>query len=59
MIFVLLLLVNGPLAGMQDFLLPLLGFVATTIFLEIFACAQRNIKRTWLGVAMLDICWLR
>ena len=34
--FVLVNLVNGPFSGMSDFLLPLLGFVATfTIFLEI------------------------
>ena len=45
--FVLMLLVNGPLAAMRDFLLPLLGFVATfTIFFgNLAACAQRNIKR--------------
>jgi len=45
--FVLLLLVNGPLAGMEDFLIPLLGFVATfTIFFgNLAACAQRNVKR--------------
>jgi NADH-quinone oxidoreductase subunit N len=45
--FVLLTLVNGPFAGMSDFLLPLLGFVATfTIFFgNLAACSQRNIKR--------------
>ena len=45
--FVLLNLVNGPFAGAKDFLLPLLGFVATfTIFFgNLAACAQRNIKR--------------
>jgi len=45
--FVLLNLVNGPFAGASDFLLPLLGFVATfTIFFgNLAACAQRNIKR--------------
>ena len=45
--FVLLILVNGPLLGMQAFLLPLLGFVATfTIFFgNLAACAQRNLKR--------------
>jgi NADH-quinone oxidoreductase subunit N len=44
--FVLLALVNGPFAGMSDFLLPLLGFVATfTIFFgNLAACSQRNIK---------------
>ena len=43
----LLTLVNGPFAGMSDFLLPLLGFVATfTIFFgNLAACSQRNIKR--------------
>ena len=45
--FVLLNLVNGPFLGMTDFLLPLLGFVATfTIFFgNLAACAQRNLKR--------------
>jgi NADH-quinone oxidoreductase subunit N len=45
--FVLLNLVNGPFLGMADFLLPLLGFVATfTIFFgNLAACAQRNLKR--------------
>ena len=45
--FVLLNLVNGPFAGAKDFLLPLLGFVATfTIFFgNLAACSQRNIKR--------------
>jgi len=45
--FVLLSLVNGPFVGMQEFLLPLLGFVATfTIFFgNLAACSQRNLKR--------------
>ena len=45
--FVLLNLVNGPFAGMSEFLLPLLGFVATfTIFFgNLAACSQRNLKR--------------
>lgn len=45
--FVLLNLVNGPFLGMADFLLPLLGFVATfTIFFgNLAACSQRNLKR--------------
>ena len=45
--FVLLNLVNGPFGGMAEFLLPLLGFVATfTIFFgNLAACAQRNLKR--------------
>ncbi len=45
--FVLITLVNGPFAGMSDFLLPLLGFVATfTIFFgNLAACSQRNLKR--------------
>ena len=45
--FVLLTLVNGPFAGMSDFLLPLFGFVATfTIFFgNLAACSQRNLKR--------------
>lgn len=45
--FVLLNLVNGPFAGMSDFLLPLLGFVATfTIFFgNLAACSQKNLKR--------------
>lgn len=45
--FVLLNLVNGPFEGMAEFLLPLLGFVATfTIFFgNLAACAQRNLKR--------------
>lgn len=45
--FVLLNLVNGPFAGAIDFLLPLIGFVATfTIFFgNLAACAQRNLKR--------------
>lgn len=45
--FVLLNLVNGPFLGMAEFLLPLLGFVATfTIFFgNLAACAQQNIKR--------------
>ena len=45
--FVLLNLVNDPFEGMSEFLLPLLGFVATfTIFFgNLAACAQRNVKR--------------
>ncbi len=45
--FVLINLVNGPFAGMSEFLLPLLGFIATfTIFFgNLAACAQRNLKR--------------
>ena len=45
--FVLITLVNGPFAGMSEFLLPLLGFVATfTIFFgNLAACSQRNLKR--------------
>ncbi len=45
--FVLISLVNGPFSGMSDFLLPLLGFVATfTIFFgNLAACSQRNLKR--------------
>jgi NADH-quinone oxidoreductase subunit N len=45
--FVLLTLVNGPFAGLSEFLLPLLGFIATfTIFFgNLAACTQRNIKR--------------
>ncbi len=45
--FVLLNLVNGPFLGMSEFLLPLLGFVATfTIFFgNLAACAQQNLKR--------------
>jgi len=45
--FVLINLVNGPFAAMNDFLLPLLGFVATfTIFFgNLAACSQRNLKR--------------
>ena len=45
--FVLINLVNGPFAGMSEFLLPLLGFVATfTIFFgNLAACSQRNLKR--------------
>jgi NADH-quinone oxidoreductase subunit N len=45
--FVLLNLVNGPFLGMSEFLMPLLGFVATfTIFFgNLAACTQRNIKR--------------
>lgn len=45
--FVLLNLVNGPFLGLSEFLLPLLGFVATfTIFFgNLAACAQRNLKR--------------
>jgi NADH-quinone oxidoreductase subunit N len=45
--FVLLNLVNGPFWAMSEFLIPLLGFVATfTIFFgNLAACAQRNIKR--------------
>ena len=45
--FVLLTLVNGPFSGLSEFLLPLLGFIATfTIFFgNLAACTQRNIKR--------------
>ena len=45
--FVLLTLVNGPFSGLSEFLLPLLGFIATfTIFFgNLAACIQRNIKR--------------
>lgn len=45
--FVLLNLVQGPFGGISDFLLPLLGFIATfTIFFgNLAACAQRNVKR--------------
>lgn len=45
--FVLLNFVNGPFAGMKEFLLPLLGFIATfTIFFgNLAACSQRNLKR--------------
>ena len=45
--FILLNLVNGPFSGAVNFLLPLLGFVATfTIFFgNLAACAQRNLKR--------------
>ncbi len=45
--FILLALLNGPFAGMTDFLLPLLSFVATlTIFFgNLAACSQRNLKR--------------
>ena len=45
--FVLLNLVNGPFLGMAEFLMPLLGFVATfTIFFgNLAACAQQNLKR--------------
>jgi NADH-quinone oxidoreductase subunit N len=45
--FVLLNLVNGPFEGMSDFLLPILGFIATLtiLFGNLAACAQRNLKR--------------
>ena len=45
--FVLLTLLNGPFSGLSEFLLPLLGFIATfTIFFgNLAACTQRNIKR--------------
>ena len=45
--FLLLTLVNGPLLGMTDFLLPLLGFVATftILFGNLAACAQQKLKR--------------
>ena len=46
-IFILLNLVNGPFSGAVNFLLPLLGFVATfTIFFgNLAACAKRNLQR--------------
>ena len=45
--FLLLTLVNGPLLGMANFLLPLLGFVATftILFGNLAACAQSKLKR--------------
>ena len=45
--FVLLTLVNGPFSGLSEFLLPLLGFIATfTIFFgNLAACTQKNLKR--------------
>lgn len=45
--FLLLNLVNGPFGAMSDFLLPLLGFVATftILFGNLAACAQRKLKR--------------
>ena len=45
--FVLMNLVNGPLLGMTDFLLPLFGFVATftILFGNLASCAQQNLKR--------------
>ena len=44
--FILTKLVNGPFLGMTEFLLPLFGFIATfTIFGNLAACAQRNLKR--------------
>ena len=45
--FVLLNLVNGPFEGMSDFLLPILGVIATLtiLFGNLAACAQRNLKR--------------
>lgn len=45
--FVLISLLNGPFLSLNEFLLPLLGFVATfTIFFgNLAACTQRNLKR--------------
>jgi len=45
--FVLVSLLNGPFFSLNQFLLPLLGFVATfTIFFgNLAACTQRNLKR--------------
>ena len=43
----MLTLVNGPFFGVSDFLLPLIGVVATftILFGNLAACAQKNIKR--------------
>ena len=45
--FLLLNLVNDPFSGMSEFLLPLIGFVATftILFGNLAACAQSKIKR--------------
>ena len=45
--FLLLTLVNGPFFGVSDFLLPLIGVVATftILFGNLAACTQQNIKR--------------
>ena len=45
--FPLLNLVNGPFEGMSEFLLPLIGFVATftILFGNLAACAQAKLKR--------------
>jgi NADH-quinone oxidoreductase subunit N len=45
--FLLLNLVNGPFEGMSEFLLPLIGFVATftILFGNLAACAQAKLKR--------------
>jgi NADH-quinone oxidoreductase subunit N len=45
--FLLLNLVNGPFEYMNEFLLPLLGFVATftILFGNLAACAQKKLKR--------------
>ena len=45
--FILLNLVNGPFSGMSDFLIPLIGFIATftILFGNLAACAQQNLKR--------------
>jgi len=46
-IFVLLILVRGPFAGLHDFLIPLLSTVAvlTILFGNLTALPQRNVKR--------------
>ena len=45
--FILISFVNGPFAGISDFLLPLFAIVATfTIFFgNLAACTQKNLKR--------------
>ena len=45
--FLMLNLVNGPFEGLSEFLLPLLGFVATftILFGNLAACAQSKLKR--------------
>ena len=45
--FLLLNLVNGPFSGLSQFLLPLIGFVATftILFGNLAACAQSKLKR--------------
>ncbi|MGJ8641254.1 MAG: NADH-quinone oxidoreductase subunit N [Opitutaceae bacterium] len=44
---VLITLVTGPLAGLSDFLIPVLSFIAivTILFGNITAATQRNVKR--------------